>query len=198
MTDRRASTDGTPAVPGEVRVLLGRCGTPLIVFSALGIVGSFVFAWGWIADDLPTPPGDMLVTLLPLVLGVIVLGLLATARIVGSSTGHVVVIGLFVVHRVPVHEIVELAPRGPLAIRTASGRRVRSIAYGQSLIGEVAGCPRSRRASDRITEFCHRMEADGNGRGGSECSVGLRGGEMLVALLSGVLLVAVTVVLNQA
>jgi hypothetical protein len=187
----------TSAGSREERVLLGRWGTPLIVFSVAGVLGSFVFSWGWIANDLPTPPTDMLVTLLPLFLMVSVLTLLASARIVGGSSGYVEVIGLFVKHRIPVAEIAEVEPRGPLKIRTTAGRRIGSIAYGQSLIGEAAGYSRSRKTAERIEAFCAQVERDGHGRDAMGYSVRLRTGEILVALLLGVVLVTVTITRNQ-
>ena len=187
----------TSAPPRGNRVLLGRWGTPLIVSSALAVLGSFVFAWGWIANDVPTAPVDMIVTLLPLALLVIILSLLATARIVGRSDGYIEVVGLLITRRIPVSEVVDVTPRGPLKIRMRSGRRVGSIAYGQSLLGEMVGYPRSREAAERIGRFCRQVEARGGG-GEAEYSVSLRGGEILASLLLGSLLVAVTVLMNQS
>jgi hypothetical protein len=179
------------------RQLLGRWGWPLIGFSALGVVGSFVFAWGWIADDLPTPIGDMMITLLPLFAMVTIFSLLASARLVGSREGYVDVVGLFLRRRIPIEEIARVDSSRGLKIYLTSGRTIGSIAYGQSLIGETVGYPRSRRTASRIAELCDSVRASGTDRGAVEYSVALRAGDILAACCLGVVLVAVTIILTH-
>ncbi|MCA0146258.1 hypothetical protein [Blastococcus sp. LR1] len=185
------------AGPRGQRVTLGRWGAPLLAFSALAILGSFGFAWGVVADDLPTPPGDMTLTLLPLSLVVSTLGLLATARIVGSPDGYIDVVGLLATRRIPIGEIAEVMPSGPLEIRMTSGRRIGSIAYGRSLLGDMVGYPRSRQAAERIYRFCEQVEVGGPGFGHAEYSVRLRGAGIVAALLLGGVLLAGTLLLHQ-
>jgi len=169
----------------------------LIVFSALGVLGPFVFAWGWIANDKPTPASDMVVTLLPLAAMVIVFGLLGSARIVGRTAGYIDVVNLVVRRRIPIGEITDVRAEGGLKIWTTSGHKIGSIAYGQSLIGQMIGYPRAKKTAVRIRDFCESVRPlvdEGDERG---YSVRLRTGELLGALCLGVLLIVVTVVLNH-
>jgi hypothetical protein len=193
LTGREAPAAG----PKEARELLGRWGTPLIIFSVLGVLGPFVFAWGFIANDYPTPPTDMMGTLLPLAVMVIVFGLLASSRIVGSTAGYIDVVNLFVRRRIPIDEIADVRSDGALKIQMTSGRRIGSIAYGQSVIGEMIGYPRSKKTAVRIREFCESTRLLGDECGKIDYSVRLRTGEMLGTLCLGALLIAVTVILNQ-
>jgi hypothetical protein len=189
--------DGSSVAAHETRKVLGRWGTPLIIFSTLGVIGPYVFAWGWIANDLPTPPLDMVMTTIPLAVMVIVFSLLASARIVGSTAGYIDVIGLFLQRRIPIDEIVDVTPDKGLKIRMTSGRRIGSIAYGQSLLGELSGYPRSKRTAVRIKEFCESNKTSGQGGEEVHYSVRLRGAETLAALGLATLMIVVTIILNH-
>jgi hypothetical protein len=139
----------------------------------------------------------MVVTMIPLALMVTVFSLLASARIVGNTAGYIDVIGLFVRRRIPIADIVDVHSDGGLKIRMASGRSIGSIAYGQSLVGNMIGYPRSKKAAVRIKDFCESTRALGGGCDELRYSAKLRVEEILIALGLASLMITVTVILNH-
>lgn len=121
----------------------------LSVFAAIVVLGVFVFSW----VELAAPPNDgsnipgALVGLCIMATGMCLLG---TCRLVVDPAGFIDVVGLFVVRRVPVSELVAVEHEEGLHLRVVSGRRIGSIAYGRSLLGELVHYPRSVSAARRI------------------------------------------------
>lgn len=184
-------------VPGEFRAeLLGRWNSFVIILMAAGILGAYIFAWGVIAKDLLTPIGELFSTTLPLGLAVAIFVLLIGVRVVGTSTGTIDVVNLLVTRRIPLNDVAAVSGATGLRIATKSGRLVRSLAYGQSPIGEMIGYPRSKKAALKITRYCSQELAPGVATEDfySTC---LRARDITVASMLGALLMVVTIVINQ-
>jgi hypothetical protein len=139
-----------PAKPPSRRRVVGY-NPSLSVFCACAVVGSFVFSWAVLASP-PDDAGNLLNVLPPMCLMVTVFCLLGSCRLVVDAAGFIDVINLLVVRRVPVSELVQVEHDRGLRLRVASGRRIGSIAYGSSLIGQLLHYPRSVRAARRIED----------------------------------------------
>lgn len=140
--------DVEAAMPQSRRRIVGY--NPCISgFTACGLLGVFAFAWAALAS----PPNDIsnLLNVLPgLCLLATVFCLIGTCRVVVDPAGFVDVIDPLVLHRVPIHELVEVEHDYGLHLRVVSGRRIGSVAYGSSLLGALLRYPRSVRAARRI------------------------------------------------
>ena len=151
--------DVTPATPPPRRRVIGYNPT-LSVFAACAVIGSFVFSWAVLASP-PNEASNLLDVLPAMCLMVTVFCLLGTCRLVVDPAGFLDVINLLVVRRVPVSELVQVEHDDGLRFRVVSGRRIGSIAYGSSLIGELLHYPRSVRAARRIEDAVGGNRATG-------------------------------------
>lgn len=142
--------DVAAATPPPRRRVIGY-NPSLSVFAACAVIGSFVFSWAVLASP-PNEAGNLLNVLPAMCLMVTVFCLLGTCRLVVDPAGYIDVINLLVVRRVPVSELVQVEHDDGLRFRVVSGRRIGSIAYGSSLIGELLHYPRSVRAARRIED----------------------------------------------
>ena len=137
------------------RQTLGRAHPLLIAFSVSAILGSFVFAWGWVAA-----PPDTLSTVINVVpafaLVVLVNYLAATSGVRGDGAGFIQVDGLLLQRVVPIGAIDEVRSSEGLVLHLRSGRKIKSAAYPWTTSGRVANFPRARRAASRIQEFIDR------------------------------------------
>ncbi|MQA35736.1 hypothetical protein [Modestobacter roseus] len=122
--------------------------------------------------------------------------LLATCMIVGDRTGHIDVIGPLLVRRIPATAIADVDSSQGLRITLHSGRTIRSVAHGQSLLGDWAKYPRSARAAARIAEFRSRFP-DPAAEDEASVVTHLRVAGLTVALALGALLLAGTFVINH-
>jgi hypothetical protein len=168
----------------------------MLLFTGLVVVGAFCFGWYEAFAYRPEPTSDLLNFTAPLGLLVGALSLLATCRIVGTPGGHLEVIGLVVTRRLPVESIAGVATDRGLRIVLRSGRNVGSVAFGQSLLGDLLKYPRSVRAAQAISHFTRSFPSS---TVPSEPVVTvLRGREIAYAVGLGLLLVVGAVVINGA
>lgn len=195
---------GHPGPPARVRPAQPRPGRrravgynpSLAVFCACAVLGAFVFAWAFLA----TPPNDasnLLNVLPPVCLGVTAFYLLGTCRLVVDPAGFIDVVDPLVVRRVPVAELVQAEHDEGLQLRLVSGRRVGSVAYGRSAIGEVMNYPRSARAAHYIEEAIGGYQATAQWPRPRDTVTSMpRIRAVLVSLAINALLVLGTVALN--
>ncbi|QXG74882.1 hypothetical protein KUM42_13570 [Modestobacter sp. L9-4] len=167
----------------------------MLVFIGTGVIAALVFAWGWIGPEPLASFAELLNPTLPLALGSALMLLLMTCRISGDPTGYVEVVGLLLIRRVPVGAIVVVTTAAGLGLRLDSGRTIGSIAYGQSLIGDLIGYPRSKRTALAVMDFVESTRTPD--RQSAEVVTVLRGRAIAAVLAAGVLLIGVTVLINH-
>jgi hypothetical protein len=186
----------TPHVPARPRRRLIGNNPSLAVFTGLATVAAFVFAWGWVSAP-PDELADVLNVGSALALGVLVMYVLGTTRVVGDGEGYVELVNVLVVRRVPVEEIERVIVTNGLRLVLKSGRDIGSSAYGQSLSGQISGYPRSVRAAQRVEAFMRSLAATSwraPGERAVETRVRLR--DFLVGMGLGLVLLMSTVVIN--
>jgi hypothetical protein len=190
----QAQYDAAATPPSRRRVI--GYNPSLSVFAACAVLGAFVFSWAVLASP-PNEASNLLNGLPVMCLMVTVFCLLGTCRLVVDPAGSIDVINLLVVRRVPVSELVQVEHDDGLRLRVVSGRRIGSIAYGSSLIGELLHHPRSARAARRIEDAIggYRATSEWPLPQGTVTSK-LRVSAFLVTLAVDVVLVLGTVLLN--
>lgn len=164
-----------------------------------GSIAAFGAAWFWIAP-FSVLTSELISSTAPLAMGVAVFYLLATCRIVGQPSGSVDVVDLVVTRRVPMGAIDDIRADAGLELVLSSGRRIGSFAYGQSLLGDVLGYPRSVAAAGRITDFiaAHRNSGPASDPARSaDVETRLRAGALTTAVSLGAVLVLVALLINN-
>ena len=184
------------AVP---RRLLGWWSAATLVSIGLAVVAAFAVAWLWVGPSPEAPVDDLLNSTVPLAALVATSFLVATCRIVGHPDGRVDVVGPLVTRRIPTGEVAGVSVTAGLRLVLRSGRLVRSSAHGESLMGEWLGYPRSVAAAARISEFTRSFPPAPRDPEWEATDAGthLRGAALLGAASLGVLLIAVTIVVNR-
>jgi hypothetical protein len=165
----------------------------------LAVVAAFAVAWLWVGTSPEAPVDDLLNSTVPLAVLVATAFLVATCRIVGHPDGHIDVVGPLVTRRVPTGDVAGVSVTAGLRLVLRSGRLVRSSAHGESLIGEWLGYPRCVAAAARISEFIRSVPPAPRDPEWEAADAGthLRGAALLGAASLGVLLIAVTIVVNR-
>jgi hypothetical protein len=130
---------------------IGRPSLGLLVFVWAAIVLAFAFCWGGLAQP-PNDPGNIVP--IGLVIGAAVAAwyLLGTARVVVHQDA-VELVSWAVAYQVPFDQIRAASAETGFELVLVSGRRVGTIALGNSLIGQVAGQRRAKRVAHRLQEL---------------------------------------------
>jgi hypothetical protein len=171
----------------------------MLVFMGLAVVAAFAVAWLWVGTSPEAPLGDLVNPTVPLALGVMTLVLIATCRIVGHPDGRIEVVGPLVTRRIPTGDVAGVSVTAGLRLVLRSGRLIGSFAHGQSLMEEWLGCPHAVAAAARVSEFVRSFPTTPPDRERDATGVTshLRGVALLGAASLGVLLIAVTIVINR-
>ena len=162
------------------RRVLGGWGVVGLVAFALADLTAFGLAWIGVGLAPRAPLGEVLNPTVPLGLLVVLFTMMGTCRIVGDPAGWIDVIGGLLVRRVPVDAVAGVSSGKGLQLVLRSGQTIGSMAYGESLLGDLVGYPRSVRTAERVRQFVR----DCPGGGADAVPVtDLRAGELLLALL---------------
>ncbi|MCU1483179.1 MAG: hypothetical protein JWQ19_3965 [Subtercola sp.] len=139
-----------PPSSGDQKVI-GRPSLGLLIVVWAAIVLSFAFCWGGLAQP-PNDPSNIVP--IGLVIGTAVAAwyLLGTARVVVRQ-GTVELVGWAAAYQVPFDQIHAASAEAGFQLVLVSGRRVGTIALGDSLIGQVTGQRRANRVAHRLQEL---------------------------------------------
>lgn len=171
---------------------------PLVwrVFCWAGIAGFFVFAWGWLSAP-PDRLSNVLNVSPALAIAVAGLYIVVTSRIVlDAAEGQVTVSNYLVDRRIDCAAISEVAPENGLEFVLASGARVKTAAYGQSVAGNLVRYPRSRRAAERMRPLLLAARPMAEHSTAKPVTTALRVSAIATAVGLGGLLILGTVILN--
>ena len=133
------------------RQVIGRPSLGLLIFVWAAIVLSFAFCWGGLAQP-PNDPSNIVPIGLLIGLAVAAWYLLGTARVVVRQ-GSVELVSWAVTYQVPFDQIRASSADAGFELVLVSGRRVGTIALGDSLIGQVTGQRRANRVAHRLQEL---------------------------------------------
>jgi hypothetical protein len=183
--------------PPAKRRIVGTVPLPLLTFTLGSVLGTFIFAWGFLA----APPDDanaLWNTVPPVCLLLTVEFLVGTCRIVVDPKGFIDVINLVLVRRIPLDDLVAIEHDDGLRFRLVSGRRVSSSAYSSSAGGLARGYARATKEARRIEAAIGGLpvEAKAVPTRPDRAVTRVRSGALLTLVGLNGLLVAGTVVLN--
>jgi hypothetical protein len=145
------STVEADRLPSRGRKVIGRPSLGLLVFVWAAIVLAFAFCWGGLAQP-PNDPSNIVP--IGLVIGTAVAAwyLLGTARVVVRQ-GTVELVSWAVAYQIPFDQIRAASAEAGFELVLVSGRRVGTIALGDSLIGQMTGQRRANRVAHRLQEL---------------------------------------------
>jgi hypothetical protein len=122
-------------------------------FGFILMASSCVVFGGWVLTHDDEVSFDRVGTSI-VVVGVSAFMLMAGSARIFVRDADVHVVSFLFTFVVPVEEIVALQAANGFGIQVVSGRVITSMAFGSSLIAELTGNRRSRRAAGRLTELC--------------------------------------------
>lgn len=142
------STVAADRSSSRYRKVIGRPSLGLLVLVWAAIALSFAFCWGGLAQP-PNDPSNIVP--IGLVIGTAVASwyLLGTARVVVRQ-GTVELVSWAVAYQVPFDQIHATSAEAGFELVLVAGRRVGTIALGDSLIGQVTGQRRANRVAHRL------------------------------------------------
>jgi hypothetical protein len=135
---------------GRRAKVIGRPSVGVLAICGGGILGIFAFCWTALAQP-PNDPSNIVPSSLLYGAVAMVLYLIGTTRVV-VGRNVIELVSLVVTYKVPLDQIAGSSTNAGFQLVLVSGRRVGTMALGDSLLGQIMGQRRAHRVARRLLQ----------------------------------------------